>query len=71
MPLLLRGGDLDDKLSRNCVNQVALAQQLDLPHVYLGYWIKASPKMVYKQHYRPLQMLDNGRWVPFRDDVTP
>lgn len=55
----------------NVLWQVALAQQLALPHVYLGYWIKASPKMVYKQHYRPLQMLDNGRWVPFSDDVTP
>ncbi|MGL6048357.1 MAG: arginyltransferase [Vogesella sp.] len=55
----------------NVLWQVELACHLGLPYVYLGYWIKASPKMVYKQHYRPLQMLDNGRWVPFRDDMAP
>lgn len=54
----------------NVLWQVAHAQQLGLDYVYLGYWIQASPKMVYKQQYRPLQMLDNGRWLPFRDEVA-
>lgn len=45
--------------------QVELARSLGLPHVYLGYWIGESPKMVYKQRYQPLEKLEDGRWVAF------
>lgn len=51
----------------NVLWQVNLARQLQLDHVYLGYWIAESPKMAYKTRYQPLQRLDNGRWRRFGD----
>jgi arginine-tRNA-protein transferase len=42
--------------------QVEQAKTLGLPYVYLGYWIKNSPKMNYKDHFKPHQTLDDGHW---------
>ncbi len=42
--------------------EVELAKQLSLPWVYLGYWIRESPKMAYKTRFRPLEAYRNGRW---------
>ena len=36
---------------------------LGLPYLYLGYWIKDSQKMAYKQNFKPLQKLANGEWL--------
>jgi arginine-tRNA-protein transferase len=44
---------------------VAQAQALGLPYVYLGYWIKASPKMAYKANFQPLEVLHHDEWLPF------
>ena len=41
---------------------IALAAKANLPHVYLGYWVKGSRKMSYKQSYRPLEVFHAGRW---------
>ena len=38
-------------------------QMLGLPFLYLGYWIEASQKMSYKQHFKPQQKLIEGEWV--------
>lgn len=38
-------------------------QTLNLPYVYLGYWIPDSPKMAYKQLFKPLEKLIDGEWV--------
>jgi arginyl-tRNA--protein-N-Asp/Glu arginylyltransferase len=38
------------------------AQQLGLRYVYLGYWIKDSPKMAYKAKFLPQQRLIDGLW---------
>lgn len=38
-------------------------QTLNLPYLYLGYWIKDSPKMAYKQLFKPLEKLIDGEWV--------
>ncbi|MFT4887454.1 MAG: arginine-tRNA-protein transferase [Pseudohongiellaceae bacterium] len=45
--------------------QVKMAQDLNLPYLFLGYWIKDCHKMEYKSNYRPLQLLVDGRWVAF------
>lgn len=38
-------------------------QTLNLPYLYLGYWIQDSPKMAYKQLFKPLEKLIDGEWV--------
>lgn len=43
--------------------QIEMANQLHLPYVYLGYWIKQCDKMNYKTDYRPLELLINRRWM--------
>ncbi|MBN8502849.1 MAG: arginyltransferase [Burkholderiales bacterium] len=43
--------------------QLEQTRQLKLQHLYLGYWIEASPKMSYKAKFRPCQVLRNGAWT--------
>lgn len=45
------------------LQQIDLCQERDLPFLYLGYWIKGSPKMAYKTDFRPTQMLIENRWI--------
>ena len=46
----------------NVLWQIRQAKELQLPHVYLGYWIAASPKMSYKTNFKPLDALLNRQW---------
>lgn len=43
--------------------QIEEAKRINLPAVYLGYWIKECQKMSYKTDYKPLEMLIDDRWV--------
>ena len=38
-------------------------KNLNLPYLYLGYWIKDSQKMAYKQQFKPQQKLIDGEWL--------
>jgi len=56
------------------LSQIAEARRLELPHLYLGFWINGHPKMDYKARFRPLEVLDAGRWsthTPASADVGP
>jgi arginine-tRNA-protein transferase len=43
--------------------QIAQCRRLELPWLYLGYWIKESRKMRYKSQFRPFQILKDGVWT--------
>lgn len=38
------------------------AKRLQLPHVYLGYWVPASEKMAYKSRFSPAEVLGTRGW---------
>jgi len=48
----------------NILWQIERCRELDLPYLYLGYWIAQSRKMAYKIQFQPMQGLLNGRWQP-------
>ncbi len=45
------------------LTQVELARQMNLPYVYLGYWVENSRKMAYKANFKPLELLIDRQWV--------
>lgn len=44
--------------------QIEEARRLGLPYVYLGYWIRESPKMAYKVNFQPAEAYFGGVWAP-------
>ncbi len=58
----------------NILKSIEWAAARGLDYVYLGYYIPAHPKMDYKSHFRPAEMLDvvSGEWGPERPPLrTP
>jgi arginine-tRNA-protein transferase len=43
--------------------QIKQCQNMNLAWLYLGYWIKESPKMAYKDKFKPSEFRLNGRWL--------
>jgi arginine-tRNA-protein transferase len=39
--------------------QIKIAKELDIPYIYLGYWIKDHLSMGYKEKYKPFEVLKN------------
>jgi arginine-tRNA-protein transferase len=45
------------------LHEIRLAQSLNLPHYYLGYWVQGCPSMNYKSTFRPCEVLHpDGTW---------
>ena len=51
--------------------QIHQAAALGLPHVYLGYWIRESPKMAYKSRFRPAEIWNGRDWRQLEPDEGP
>ncbi|MGJ8689933.1 MAG: arginyltransferase [Gammaproteobacteria bacterium] len=47
--------------------QIEKARQLNLPYVYLGYWVKDCDKMRYKTDFQPLEMFVGNGWELFTE----
>lgn len=52
----------------NVMWQIHQAKTLGLEYVYLGYFIRQSPKMNYKAHFKPTQYLKHGEWSDTEPD---
>lgn len=50
---------------------VGRARSLNLPYVYLGYWVPESRKMAYKSRFRPSEILTGGVWRVLEDPAQP
>ncbi len=44
---------------------LTMAQETDLPWVYLGYYVQKSRKMVYKSRFHPAQIYKDGEWIAY------
>lgn len=56
--------------SYNVLWQIEQCQHLNLPYLYLGYWIEQSRKMAYKARFQPLEALQQGCWKPLLISAT-
>lgn len=60
----------NDKLSLGTyviLDHIAIARELGLPYVYLGYWVPGSPKMDYKAKFKGLEVFRGSAWNPIGD----
>ncbi len=44
------------------LDHVQRAAAVGMPYVYLGYWVKGSPRMDYKRRFQPLERLTANGW---------
>lgn len=45
------------------LEHIAIAHDLGLPYVYLGYWVPGSPKMDYKAKFSGLEIYHDQAWT--------
>ncbi len=45
------------------LDHIRRAREMELPYVYLGYWVEGSARMQYKIRYRPLERLARDGWI--------
>jgi arginine-tRNA-protein transferase len=50
--------------------QIEQVKKLQLPYLYLGYYIQDSPKMSYKVSFEPIEVLQEDRWQPYNPTIT-
>lgn len=55
----------------NVLWQIDQCRSLGLAYLYLGYWIRQSPKMAYKAGFRPIEALAGGEWRPLDPAAPP
>jgi arginyl-tRNA--protein-N-Asp/Glu arginylyltransferase len=46
----------------NVLWQIEQAKKLNMPYIYLGYWIRESQKMAYKVNFKPIEMRRHSKW---------
>lgn len=51
----------------NVLWQIEQVKNAGLTYLYLGYWIRESPKMAYKSNFQPFEILVNGKWTQIQD----
>jgi arginyl-tRNA--protein-N-Asp/Glu arginylyltransferase len=44
------------------LDHIRRARAMELPYVYLGYWVEGSARMQYKVRYRPMERLGRSGW---------
>ncbi|HEX8059143.1 MAG TPA: arginyltransferase [Novosphingobium sp.] len=44
------------------LDHIRRAREMELPYVYLGYWVEGSARMQYKVRYRPMERLGRNGW---------
>lgn len=47
------------------LDHILRAAKANLPYVYLGYWVKGSPRMQYKVRFKPIERLGPSGWQRF------
>ena len=50
------------------MDHIVRARSVGLGYVYLGYWVKGSPRMAYKTRYRPIEVLGPSGWSLLHDE---
>lgn len=50
----------------NVMSLIHEAQKRNLPHVYMGYYVKGCQSLEYKAGFKPNEILNgSGKWVPY------
>jgi len=50
--------------------QIEKTKAMNKKWLYLGYWIKESEKMRYKQNFQPLEVWQNNNWQKLNSGIT-